>query len=180
MLCMQPYPIHLPRARDSPTFLLHPTQNVELFSYINLTFPHSGDYPPPWRGHCSRSNFPTYCCSLVMSPRCELANQTCQPKLISSLTDFGPERFGRLYVRHFESSVDSDLTMGISYAYRSPLASPLLAMSSFSMALLLRSSSSLILSWNTWSICSRVLPQVSGTKKKVQNKDSRQKTAKKV
>lgn len=178
MLSMQPYSPRAMLPRDSPTFLLLPTQNVEVFSYINLTFPHAGHYPPPGRGpSSSRSKFPTYCGRLLCRYDVSVA---CQPNLVSSPSNFGPERFGRFHVRHFKSSADSDLTMGIRRTHRSPLASPLLVMSSFTVALLPRSSSPLILSWNTWSICSRSLPQVSGTKKNVQNKDSRQKTAKKV
>jgi NADH:ubiquinone oxidoreductase subunit 2 (subunit N) len=42
------------------------------------------------------------------------------------------------------------------------------------------SSASLLTSWNTSSICSSVLPAVSGTQKKVKMKASKQNTAKNV
>ncbi len=51
---------------------------------------------------------------------------------------------------------------------------------SVSMAFRLASSCSLTMSLNTWSICSRVRPLVSGTNKNVQTNESRQKTAKNV
>jgi len=102
MLCMQPYIIHLPRAM-LPRGIPHRSSNV--FSSIKSTFPHSEDFAPP-RVPDAVPVGSTFQLVVRLFYRNDVSvtNQTSQTKHISSLFDFGPDRFGRFNVRHLDQA----------------------------------------------------------------------------
>lgn len=102
MLCTLCSPIHLPRAM-LPRGIPHRSSNKKTYFrpsnrlfHIRKTLRHQDAVPVG-------STFQVVA-RLFYRNDVSVANRTSQTKLISSLSDFGPDRFGRFNVRHLDQA----------------------------------------------------------------------------